>query len=122
MASNMFLFTCVSLALLVLAKKISFVDGRPLNIEKNNNQSLFQTINKETTTSKSIVLGAKANITGAKLVSANSASISTKSPTSTSTSGVADASQGPPPPFRGVNDFRPTAPGHSPGVGHFIHN
>lgn len=28
----------------------------------------------------------------------------------------------PPPPSHGVDDFRPTAPGHSPGVGHSIHN
>ncbi|KAJ1415220.1 hypothetical protein SESBI_18171 [Sesbania bispinosa] len=28
----------------------------------------------------------------------------------------------PPPPGRDVDDFRPTAPGHSPGVGHSIHN
>ena len=28
----------------------------------------------------------------------------------------------PPPPGRDVNDLRPTAPGHSPGIGHTIHN
>lgn len=28
----------------------------------------------------------------------------------------------PPPPGHGVGDFRPTTPGHSPGVGHSIHN
>ncbi|KAL4372776.1 hypothetical protein HN51_006762 [Arachis hypogaea] len=28
----------------------------------------------------------------------------------------------PPPPSHDVNDFRPTAPGHSPGVGHSVHN
>ncbi|GJT29234.1 hypothetical protein Tco_0909509 [Tanacetum coccineum] len=27
-----------------------------------------------------------------------------------------------PPPPRGVEDFRPTAPGHSPGAGHSIQN
>lgn len=29
---------------------------------------------------------------------------------------------GAPPPSHGVGDFRPTTPGHSPGVGHSIHN
>ncbi|KAK7252838.1 hypothetical protein RIF29_37070 [Crotalaria pallida] len=28
----------------------------------------------------------------------------------------------PPPPGHGIDDFRPTAPGHSPGVGHSVHN
>ncbi|KAE9596644.1 hypothetical protein Lal_00007581 [Lupinus albus] len=28
----------------------------------------------------------------------------------------------PPPPGHNVDDFRPTAPGHSPGVGHSVHN
>jgi hypothetical protein len=31
-------------------------------------------------------------------------------------------SQPPPPPRHDVDDFRPTAPGHSPGVGHSIKN
>ncbi|KAF3961813.1 hypothetical protein ACB098_02G166000 [Castanea mollissima] len=33
-----------------------------------------------------------------------------------------NVSQPPPPPNRGVDDFRPTTPGHSPGVGHSIQN
>ena len=37
-------------------------------------------------------------------------------------SGVVDATGAPPAPGRGVDDFRPTAPRHSPGVGHSIHN
>lgn len=28
----------------------------------------------------------------------------------------------PPPPGRDISDFRPTTPGHSPGIGHSIHN
>ncbi|KAG7571894.1 hypothetical protein ISN44_As09g002950 [Arabidopsis suecica] len=27
-----------------------------------------------------------------------------------------------PPPSHGVDTFRPTAPGHSPGIGHSVHN
>ncbi|KAK7814806.1 precursor of cep3 [Quercus suber] len=41
--------------------------------------------------------------------------------TSVSSSTV-NVSQPPPPPNRGVDDFRPTSPGHSPGVGHSIQN
>ncbi|KAL4644857.1 hypothetical protein ACB092_02G194000 [Castanea dentata] len=33
-----------------------------------------------------------------------------------------NVSQPAPPPYRGVDDFRPTTPGHSPGVGHSIQN
>ncbi|KAG7990023.1 hypothetical protein I3843_02G005400 [Carya illinoinensis] len=32
------------------------------------------------------------------------------------------SSQPPPPPGHGIVDFRPTTPGHSPGVGHSIQN
>ncbi|KAL5168465.1 Precursor of CEP3 [Glycine soja] len=43
-----------------------------------------------------------------------------------STTNVADVSPPTPPsaavPGRDVDNFRPTAPGHSPGVGHTVHN
>ncbi|KAM1048093.1 hypothetical protein ACFX2I_027291 [Malus domestica] len=35
---------------------------------------------------------------------------------------VGGAAQPPPPPAHAVDDFRPTAPGHSPGVGHSLQN
>ncbi|KAL2348406.1 hypothetical protein Fmac_002406 [Flemingia macrophylla] len=44
---------------------------------------------------------------------------------SISTTNVAVADVSPPPPpsaGRDVDNFRPTAPGHSPGVGHSLHN
>nr|KYP66859.1 hypothetical protein KK1_013170 [Cajanus cajan] len=41
---------------------------------------------------------------------------------SVSITNVADVSGSPPSAGRDVDNFRPTAPGHSPGVGHSIHN
>ncbi|KAJ9564538.1 hypothetical protein OSB04_000504 [Centaurea solstitialis] len=39
----------------------------------------------------------------------------------TEENGATNPSQGPPPPSS-VDAFRPTTPGHSPGVGHSVHN
>ncbi|KVI02671.1 hypothetical protein Ccrd_019041 [Cynara cardunculus var. scolymus] len=39
----------------------------------------------------------------------------------TEENGATNPSQVPPPPS-GVDAFRPTTPGHSPGVGHSVHN
>ncbi|KAL2333578.1 hypothetical protein Fmac_014791 [Flemingia macrophylla] len=48
-------------------------------------------------------------------------SATTVSPLTPSTSMVG-ATGAAPPPGHGVDDFRPTTPGHSPGVGHLIQN
>lgn len=47
--------------------------------------------------------------------------VSPPTPVTPPQSEVAGAAQ-PPPPAHGIDDFRPTAPGHSPGVGHSLHN
>lgn len=47
--------------------------------------------------------------------------VSPPTPVTPPRSEVAGAAQ-PPPPAHGIDDFRPTAPGHSPGVGHSLHN
>lgn len=43
-------------------------------------------------------------------------------PTPSSETLVGSQMQPPPSPPHGVEDFRPTAPGHSPGAGHAVHN
>ncbi|XP_020206960.1 precursor of CEP5 [Cajanus cajan] len=40
----------------------------------------------------------------------------------TPSTSMVDATGAAPPPAHGVDDFRPTTPGHSPGVGHSVHN
>ncbi|KAI4314952.1 hypothetical protein L6164_027808 [Bauhinia variegata] len=51
-------------------------------------------------------------------ITRNEATLSPPSPTTLRTTDADGAS----PPNRDVEDFRPTSPGHSPGVGHSNHN
>ncbi|PKI50465.1 precursor of CEP5-like [Punica granatum] len=53
--------------------------------------------------------------------SSNAAAVVT-TPTLPSPNAAATMSTPPPPPSRSMDDFRPTAPGHSPGIGHSTHN
>ncbi|MBA0784557.1 hypothetical protein Gotri_025994, partial [Gossypium trilobum] len=55
---------------------------------------------------------------GNKAVVANTQSLAPPSPPTPSV--VVGATETPPP--KNANDFRPTAPGHSPGVGHSLQN
>ncbi|RDX57774.1 Precursor of CEP3, partial [Mucuna pruriens] len=50
----------------------------------------------------------------------NAATLTKVSPLTPST--MVGATGAAPPPGHGVDDFRPTTPGHSPGVGHSVHN
>lgn len=43
-------------------------------------------------------------------------------PTQSQTKSTVESQMQPPSPPHGADDFRPTAPGHSPGVGHAIQN
>ena len=43
-------------------------------------------------------------------------------PTQSQTKSIVESQMQPPSPPHGADDFRPTAPGHSPGVGHAIQN
>ncbi|GAU39823.1 hypothetical protein TSUD_154530 [Trifolium subterraneum] len=62
------------------------------------------------------------NVTNDDVVQ-NAAKITSMSPPSVVVSGATGVTSPPPPtPGRDVSDFRPTTPGHSPGIGHSIHN
>ncbi|XVE82767.1 hypothetical protein DITRI_Ditri16bG0032200 [Diplodiscus trichospermus] len=78
-------------------------------------QTYGRTLAKETGT---VILGRKVNLHG---VNINKAAVAnTQSPPSTPPSVVIGETQALPP--KKVDDFRPTAPGHSPGVGHSLQN
>ncbi|KAK5843646.1 hypothetical protein PVK06_006104 [Gossypium arboreum] len=83
------------LLLLVSFLQIQCIVGRPLILDQ-----------KETGTE------------GNKAAVANTQSLAPPSPPTPSV--VVGATETPPP--KNANDFRPTAPGHSPGVGHSLQN
>lgn len=92
--------------LIILTWEIQSVDARLLvdtselqNLQTDRYKSV---VHHDTETSKEVIVSPPTSVTPPQ-------------------TGVAGAAQ-PPPPAHGIDDFRPTAPGHSPGVGHSTHN
>ncbi|GMN26929.1 hypothetical protein TIFTF001_049328 [Ficus carica] len=97
-------FTSLFLLILIFTQEIiPSVDGRPFNLGKSNEPHLNET-----------------KIVGNLINGDNEESFDIATPSD----GETDAPQAlpPPPPGHETSDFRPTAPGHSPGVGHSVHN
>ncbi|KAK9284660.1 hypothetical protein L1049_023836 [Liquidambar formosana] len=117
MAQIKLIFACVFL--LIFSQEIQPIEGRHLKLGKKNElPKLLQThskfLVKETNIAEDI---SKLNDDSTnKTVHAN------EPPPPTAPGQVVDESTPPPPLGRGVDDFRPTAPGHSPGVGHSLEN
>ncbi|KAF3438934.1 hypothetical protein FNV43_RR17209 [Rhamnella rubrinervis] len=119
MASNMLIFTCLSLSLLVFNNEILPVDGRTLYVPKKNQiQNQLPTPSKIYKSETTKIVRQHSDLHGD---STSKASLANAPPT-TPPSAVTGASQSPPTPAHNVSDFRPTAPGHSPGVGHSLQN
>ncbi|KAK7263115.1 hypothetical protein RJT34_30700 [Clitoria ternatea] len=95
MARNKFIFSTIFFALIIFGQQIQPTEGRYL---KNNEGHQ-------------------------NLVKHNGGNSATNAATfrNVSSQTLVDASGAAPPPNHGVDDFRPTIPGHSPGVGHSIH-
>ncbi|BFG38906.1 hypothetical protein CerSpe_251800 [Prunus speciosa] len=141
MALNKLTFISYSLLslLIILTWEIQSIDARPLNSRSKNELRNFQThtktlqkkleINvghfndfhgKSTTVASSIVVAGHINdFHGKSTTEASTIVVASPLPLQDGQVGVAAQ---PPPPAHGVDDFRPTAPGHSPGVGHSIQN
>ncbi|KAL6339234.1 hypothetical protein AAG906_024385 [Vitis piasezkii] len=102
MANFKFIIACLFLAVLIFSQEIQSTEGRQLNLGMNKGSPELQThvkiMGKETTK----VVEHHAN----------------KSLPAAPTTQVVAGSQ--PPPSGLVEDFRPTTPGHSPGVGHSL--
>lgn len=109
MAPNMSFLTSFFL-LILFTQGIPSIDGRPLNLGKSNDQ-----LNDQTTTK--IIVG---HFNGDMLAERSNEESFASAPPSEGVSGASQAA--PPPPRHDTSDFRPTAPGHSPGVGHSAHN
>lgn len=118
MAQNMFILTCLSFSLLLIfiTQEIHPIDGRPLKGGKKNELQTRSKIYENESTNNPVRHEGHSS-SEASLIANNNAPA-----TATPSSVVVGSSQAPPPPARDASDFRPTAPGHSPGVGHSIQN
>lgn len=92
MASTKLNFTFLFISLIILCHVIDSALSRPLKMDTNNDQFHGQSVEEE---------GKGTN-----------EAVSTPNPPTAAAST----------PGRKVDDFRPTTPGHSPGVGHSIQN
>ncbi|KAL4644859.1 hypothetical protein ACB092_02G194200 [Castanea dentata] len=90
---------------IIFSQQIQSIEGRHLREGKKSNKS--QTLQTQTKIYETETIKHDEEITS-------------ESPPAAPT--TVNVSQPPPSPNRGVDDFRPTTPGHSPGVGHSIQN
>lgn len=112
MAQNKLFFAVFIFLSLIFILEIQSVEGRHLKFHSEKLNTYKRFLAKETT--KAVQVGINFHI--------KAADTDVQSPPAAplTPGAVAGASQAPPP--RHVDDFRPTMPGHSPGVGHAIQN
>lgn len=119
MAQNNLTFVCL-LLVLIFCQEIQSIEARNLKHEREEKTPKLEIYNngleKE---AKKINPVKNANLHGDEYATAKEANASNAS-SPTEPSVVVGLSTPPPP--RHVDDFRPTAPGHSPGVGHSLQN
>ncbi|KAL5752912.1 hypothetical protein ACOSP7_023098 [Xanthoceras sorbifolium] len=125
MAQNKKLFFSCLLLVLIFGQEIQSIQGRHLKIENKNGVPKLRTSNKILEKEKRKMNNAKQNNNlhsdGFPTVRvALAANANLMSPPAAPSVAVGESL--PPPPPRHVDDFRPTAPGHSPGVGHSLQN
>jgi hypothetical protein len=110
MAQNKSIFSLIFLALIVFSQTFVSIEGRYLKSNNEVKQSLMKhnNANNEDVVHRSISISK-----AAKLPSMSQPSVVVNGAT---------GEPSPTTPGRDVSDFRPTTPGHSPGIGHSIHN
>ncbi|KAK7346537.1 hypothetical protein VNO80_21058 [Phaseolus coccineus] len=96
MARNKFIFTMIFFSLIIFCQRFHSTEGRHLKHNQVHN-----------------------DVHGG-ISATNAATFKNVAPLTPST--MVGATLAAPPPGRGVEDFRPTTPGHSPGVGHSVHS
>ncbi|KAK7331098.1 hypothetical protein VNO77_25312 [Canavalia gladiata] len=97
-----FIFSMILFALMILCQRFQLIEGRYLKYEDEKVKHKDH---------DDVYAGNSAT---------NAAIFANVSPPSSST--MVHATGAAPPPGHDVHDFRPTTPGHSPGVGHSLHN
>ncbi|KAK3222455.1 hypothetical protein Dsin_009480 [Dipteronia sinensis] len=123
--NNKLLFSCL-LLVLIFGQEIQSIQGRHLKFCKNNDFPKLQSHNKiilEKETKNINNTKQNNNLHGEQVPTVRvTANANLMSPPAALSVAVGDQSLPPPPPSRHADDFRPTAPGHSPGVGHSLQN
>ncbi|XP_035548283.1 precursor of CEP3-like [Juglans regia] len=111
MAQNKILISACFFFVLIFSQETRFIEGRRLLVGKNNEfQTTLQTHNK---------IHDDHDMTTSDAITREAVVLLLSPPTALADEGVTPP---PPPPAYAINDFRPTAPGHSPGAGHSIHH
>lgn len=107
MAQNISILSFIFFALiLIFSQPFESIEGRYLN---SNEGKIKVHINEDVVYSGISI--------------SNVATLTNMSPPSVVVNGATGGGDlSPPPLVRDVDDFRPTTPGHSPGIGHSIHN
>ncbi|XVF59453.1 hypothetical protein PTKIN_Ptkin07bG0277300 [Pterospermum kingtungense] len=106
------------LLLLVFCLQIQCIVGRHLVLKQSHNFHKVQTYGRVVAKETGTIFVHKMNLHGDNI---NKAAVAnTQSPPSPPSVVIGGATQAPPP--KNADDFRPTAPGHSPGVGHSLQN
>ncbi|TXG59461.1 hypothetical protein EZV62_014034 [Acer yangbiense] len=123
--NNKLIFSCF-LLVLIFGQEIQSIQGRHLKFGKNNEFPKLQSHNKiilEKETRNINNAKQNNNLHGEEFPTVRvTANANLMSPPAAPSVAVGDQSLPPPPPPRHTDDFRPTAPGHSPGVGHSVQN
>ncbi|PNX96951.1 hypothetical protein L195_g020169 [Trifolium pratense] len=110
MAQNKSIFSLIFVALIVLSQTFESIEGRYLKSnEVNQSPMKHNNANND-------------NVVHGSISISNAEKLTSMSPPSVVVNGATGEPSPPPTPGRGVSDFRPTTPGHSPGIGHSIHN
>lgn len=112
MSQMKLIFACLIL-FLIFCQEIQCTEGRHLKLERQNESQKLQIYNETLEIETRKLVEQKGNL----LVDENSAVTVANATVSPSADGLSA-----PPPSKHADDFRPTAPGRSPGVGHAIQN
>ncbi|XP_042493782.1 precursor of CEP9-like [Macadamia integrifolia] len=130
MAKVMFILASVLIFVVAFSHAVNSVEGRHLKIGKtkvSNKKPITPTEKTETASRKlgentSTFRGDHASKTMAHVANEFKAAalVDIKHNETTNPGVPLDDSRSPPPGH--IEDFRPTAPGHSPGIGHSVHN
>ncbi|XP_044470545.1 precursor of CEP5-like [Mangifera indica] len=117
MAQNKHTFACLVLVL-IFCQEIQSIEGRHLKLERQNEFPKLQIYNKILEEVTRELAKQKSNLHGDENTTVTAANDNVSPPTAPSL----PVGESPSPPPKRADDFRPTAPGHSPGVGHAIQN
>lgn len=119
MAQNKYLISAFLFFFLIFSQETRFIEGRRLLVGKNNEFVTLQ-IDTKIHEKETIKHRGKFHPDHDTTSDAVTQAIVVLSPPTAPAD--EDEAPPPPPPAHAINDFRPTAPGHSPGVGHSIHH